>query len=131
MTKRLFHLILAADLGAARKAPDDGWQPSSLEREGFVHLSFADQLPGTLQVHYAQAGALLLAEVDAASVAEALRVETSRANEAFPHVYRALGWNEFVRWWRLTRSADGRWCVPELCAAPADDTPAGSESAPV
>lgn len=58
-------------------------------RDGFVHLSTAAQLEGTLARHFAGETGLVVAEV---AVAEdpALRWETSRGGALFPHLYRPL-----------------------------------------
>jgi uncharacterized protein (DUF952 family) len=130
--ERLFHLIVRANLDAARRGADDAWRPASLRTEGFVHLSFARQLRGTLEVHFAAADEVLLVEVDARSVADALRLEASRGGERFPHVYRALAWSELVRWWTLARAsdaeADGVWRVPRLGPTASSDDPPGRDS---
>ncbi|MCB1475447.1 MAG: DUF952 domain-containing protein, partial [Rhodobiaceae bacterium] len=58
--------------------------------DGFIHFSTAEQLAGTLAKHFANDPDLLLLTVDAAGLGEALRWETSRRGELFPHLYRPL-----------------------------------------
>lgn len=58
-------------------------------RDGFVHLSTAAQLEGTLARHFAGETGLVVAEV-AVSDDPALRWETSRGGALFPHLYRPL-----------------------------------------
>ena len=59
-------------------------------RDGFVHLSLAEQLPGTLAKHFAEQRDLVLLKVDAAALGGQLRYEVSRGGALFPHLYGAL-----------------------------------------
>jgi uncharacterized protein (DUF952 family) len=58
-------------------------------RDGFVHLSTAGQLEGTLARHFAGFGGLVVAEI-AVEEDPALRWEPSRGGALFPHLYRPL-----------------------------------------
>jgi len=58
--------------------------------DGFIHLSAADQVEGTLERHFAGQTGLVLAEVDLGALGEAVRWEESRGGALFPHVYGAL-----------------------------------------
>lgn len=69
--------------GVYRGSADD-------QRDGFIHFSRADQVPGTLAKHFAGQRDLVLVSVDAASLGEALRYEPSRGGALFPHLYGPL-----------------------------------------
>lgn len=58
--------------------------------DGYIHLSAADQLQGTLDKHFAQASGLVIAEVDLAALGTAVRWEVSRGGALFPHIYGPL-----------------------------------------
>lgn len=60
-----------------------------LAEVGFVHCSFAAQLPGVAAAIYAGSPALVLLEIDPSRLGEAaVRVEpVPGSNEQFPHVY--------------------------------------------
>jgi uncharacterized protein (DUF952 family) len=58
--------------------------------DGFIHLSAADQVEGTLARHFAGQTGLILAEVDLGALGEAVRWEESRGGALFPHVYGIL-----------------------------------------
>lgn len=107
-TRRLFHFA------AGDPVPDRGTlRPASLASEGFVHLSHADQLAGTLEVHFANVDRVTLLEVDRARVAGELRLESSRGGALFPHLYRPLELEtDVVARWDVTRARDGRFAVP-------------------
>ena len=59
-------------------------------RDGFVHLSTAQQLADTLRLHFAGADNLVLLALDAAQLVADLKWETSRNGALFPHLYAPL-----------------------------------------
>jgi uncharacterized protein (DUF952 family) len=59
-------------------------------RDGFIHLSAAHQLEGTLARHFKGKPDLLLIAFDSASLGDALRWEPSRNGDLFPHLYAHL-----------------------------------------
>jgi uncharacterized protein (DUF952 family) len=58
--------------------------------DGYIHLSAADQVQGTLDRHFAGQDGLMLAEVDLAALGDAVRWEVSRGGALFPHIYGPL-----------------------------------------
>jgi uncharacterized protein (DUF952 family) len=93
-TEHLFHLALASDWDVALAAGD--YRVStlgvSLEQEGFLHASFADQWEGVRSRYYADVTEpLVLLEIDPDLVDVPLVVETiDGGDEAFPHIYGPL-----------------------------------------
>lgn len=77
---------------AWRSACRDGTYRGSADdlRDGFIHLSAAQQLRGTAAKHFMGIEGLLLVAIDEAALGEALMWEPSRNGEAFPHFYGAL-----------------------------------------
>lgn len=57
--------------------------------DGYIHLSTAAQLPGTLARHFAGELGLHLLAVETEGL-EPLRWEPSRGGDLFPHLYRDL-----------------------------------------
>jgi uncharacterized protein (DUF952 family) len=81
-------------------------------RDGFIHLSSADQLEATLAKHFAGQEDLAVLAVDSGSLGERLQWEPSRGGALFPHLYgpldlEALVWDE-----PLELGADGRHRLP-------------------
>ena len=75
--------------------------------DGFIHFSTAEQAPETAAKHFAGAGDLVLAAVEAETLGEALRWEPSRGGALFPHLYRPLRIGD-VAWSRpLPEGPDG------------------------
>lgn len=95
---RLFHLAFSEPWQAWSEG---AWAPPSFATEGFLHLSFAEQLQGTLDTHFAHRPALILAEVDAARIGAHLRLEPSRGGALFPHLYAPLAREAVLRTWEL------------------------------
>lgn len=58
--------------------------------DGYIHLSAADQLQGTLDKHFAGQVGLVIAEIDLVVVSDMLKWEESRGGALFPHVYGVL-----------------------------------------
>ena len=81
--------------------------------DGFVHLSTAAQLPGTLAKHFAGRTDLVIAAVEAARLGDALKWEPSRGGALFPHCHGPLQMTA-VAWWRpLSLGAGGVHVLPE------------------
>lgn len=59
-------------------------------RDGFIHLSTAGQVSGTLVKHFSGQADLLLVAFDKQCFGSALRYEPSRGGDLFPHLYSAL-----------------------------------------
>lgn len=69
-------------------------------RDGFIHLSTATQLAGTVARHFAGEKGLIAAEL-ALDGDPALRWEASRDGALFPHLYRRLGMDDVNGWTTL------------------------------
>lgn len=55
--------------------------------DGYIHLSTADQLQGTVEKHFAGQSDLQLAAVDLEALGDAVKWEESRGGALFPHIY--------------------------------------------
>ena len=82
--------------------------------DGFIHLSTAAQLPGTMEKHFAGSHDLLLVAVDTDRLGLALKWEPSRGGELFPHLYAALPLSAVVWTKPLPDEDAGRRGLPEL-----------------
>jgi uncharacterized protein (DUF952 family) len=86
-------------------------------RDGFIHLSAFDQLKGTLAKHFAGQADLLLLEVDAARLSDALKWEPSRGGALFPHLYAPLPLTAILSVTKLHMAKDGSHHLPEKVRA--------------
>jgi beta-hydroxylase len=58
--------------------------------DGYIHLSTADQVQGTLTKHFAGQSGLVIAEVDLIALGGTIKWELSRGDALFPHIYGPL-----------------------------------------
>ena len=112
--RRLFHLCSPSAWDAAKAK--GSLEPASLTAEGFVHLSYGDQVAGTLAVHFARGRSdvnqLLLLELAPAALGDELVVEPSRGGALFPHLYRALRPGDVVAVHTIARGDGDLWDLP-------------------
>lgn len=78
--------------------------PPSLDDEGFVHGSTAEQLMDTAHLYFTDATRLVVLCLATARLGAELRWEVSRDELEFPHVYRALKVSDIIGWRRLSRA---------------------------
>ncbi len=86
----IFHVTTADQWDAAVAAGE--YRQSTLDRtldeEGFIHCSTAEQVPGTLRRFYQGIDDLVRLEIDPGRVGAEVRYEGDP--EAFPHIYGPL-----------------------------------------
>lgn len=74
-----------------RLSAEGVFQGSPLDlKDGFIHLSAAEQVSETLARYFADAAELVLVAVDSDEVGDSLRWEVSRGGVLFPHLYGPL-----------------------------------------
>ena len=80
--------------------------------DGYIHLSTADQLAGTLDKHFDGQTGLFIAAIDLAVLGDAVRWEPSRGGALFPHIYSLLPMAAVIAHAPLQRAADGAVILP-------------------
>lgn len=93
--------------GVYRGSADD-------KRDGFIHFSAASQVAGTAAKHFAGQTGLFLIAVDADALGDALKWESSRGGELFPHLYGELDIGAVMKILDLRARSDGSHDIPEL-----------------
>jgi len=89
MKPRVAYKILTAE--QMRALDEDRFEGAPIDvADGYIHLSTAEQVAGTLERHFAGARDLYLASVDLTRAGEAVRWEPSRGGAHFPHLYARL-----------------------------------------
>ncbi|MFW5695361.1 MAG: DUF952 domain-containing protein [Alkalispirochaeta sp.] len=79
----VYHIVLDSDR--------DPLRPPSLQTEGFVHCSFAHQLPDVVARHYPDLTDPIVMAVDTTRLSSELVIEDSfGSGERFPHIYGAI-----------------------------------------
>jgi uncharacterized protein (DUF952 family) len=112
MAEPVYKVLSAAAFAEAARAgyltgsPDD-------TRDGFIHLSAAQQLEGTLAKHFAGQDGLVLLALDPDRLGSALKWEVSRGGELFPHLYARLDLGALLWAEALPLDANGKHVLPE------------------
>jgi uncharacterized protein (DUF952 family) len=111
--RRIYKICPAS---AWRKAERQGVYHGSADdiRDGFIHFSSAAQVAETARKHFFGQTGLLLIEVDADALGDALRWERSRNDELFPHLYRDLDIGAVTGVHDICARPDGSHDIPEL-----------------
>lgn len=89
MIASAFKILTAAQWARFEADGVFGGAPVDLA-DGYIHLSTADQVEGTLAKHFAGQSGLIIAEVDLARYGKSIRWEESRGGALFPHLYGVL-----------------------------------------
>lgn len=63
------------------------YEAESLQTEGFIHCSFADQVEAVLRRYYKGAEKVLILTVDSEKLKSKLVAESSTNSEIYPHIY--------------------------------------------
>lgn len=88
--------------------------PSPIDvRDGYMHLSTARQLDGTLRLHFAGQSELVLLAVDLAGLDPHLKWEPSRGGDLFPHLYAPLPLSHITEHADLSVAENGDWPKPD------------------
>lgn len=80
--------------------------------DGYIHLSAAEQVAGTLVKHYGDHERLLLVEVDLLALGETVKWEKSRGGALFPHVYGVIPMDVVRGFRHIRRNEEGDWVLP-------------------
>ncbi|MEM8877213.1 MAG: DUF952 domain-containing protein [Pseudomonadota bacterium] len=103
----VFKIFRPSEWATFRAAGAWSGSPDDVE-DGFVHLSTAAQIAGTLEKHFANDPGLVIAAFETQTLGDPLTWEPSRGGALFPHLYAPL--EEVNMLWHedLSDDADGR-----------------------
>lgn len=106
---RLFHITTRQAWQAAQR--DGVYRASSLDSEGFIHLSTERQWPGTANRFFRGQPGLVLLELDAERLSSPVRFEAADG-DSFPHLYGELPVAVVTAVHELVPGADGTFAAP-------------------
>ena len=109
---RVFHIISQADAEAFER--EGSYVPSSLNKEGFIHLSYPEQVCRVADFLYKGRDDLLLLEFDASQLPHLVSEANPGSSENFPHHYGSLNWQDVKASYPFQCRADGYFNLPEL-----------------
>lgn len=96
----LYKIVSGAQWRAAQGDGLVAWSAVD-RRDGFMHLSTANQVLETARLHFSGTPDLVALEIDPSRLDGAVRFETSRGGDLFPHLYGDLSVNAVIRVRRL------------------------------
>lgn len=102
----IYHLAVAAEWQRALDESEPYRRSTidkSLEEEGFIHCSFAEQVQTTADKYYRDRSDVVLLAIDPSLLECEVRVE-----QGFPHIYGPLNTEAVVRAVPVPLAADGR-----------------------
>lgn len=107
MTEPIFHITRLADWRAAQAqgAYRLSTRDRTLEDEGFIHCSYANQVAGVASRYYRGLDDLVLLQIDRERVNAEVRDESVGGDERFPHIYGALNLDAVMQ----VRPFSGAW----------------------
>ena len=81
----IYHIVMP-DSWAAQKDLDE-YEHESLAGEGFIHCSYAAQVPGVLGRYYTGVDRVIILTIDPVHLEAKLVEEASTGGEIYPHIY--------------------------------------------
>ncbi|HMN63308.1 MAG TPA: DUF952 domain-containing protein [Anaerolinea sp.] len=108
----IYHITPLRDWQAAQAAGT--YTADSLEREGFIHCSTAEQVVDTANRYYAGQAGLALLRIRVEALRAEVRYENLVGGEMlFPHIYGPLNLDAVESAADFPPGADGRFSLPE------------------
>ena len=80
----VYHIVLPEDWATFT---GDLYSAASLETEGFIHCSFAEQLEAVIERYYSNAPSIVVLAVETDRLISRMIKEPSTNNEIYPHIY--------------------------------------------
>ncbi len=75
---------------------NSAYEPNAFPKEGFIHCSTKEQVPGVLQRYYAGVKNLILLHIDESKLKALLKFEKATNGELFPHVFGPINKDAIV-----------------------------------
>jgi len=105
-------------------APKEKWNKSrsrgqytdeSLQSEGFIHCSAAEQLVDTANKHYKGQNGLVLLRIDTSDIVSEVAYESnSGSNEEYPHIFGPINHDAVKDVIDFPASNDGTFALPTV-----------------
>ncbi|MDQ3711676.1 MAG: DUF952 domain-containing protein [Acidobacteriota bacterium] len=90
----IYHIVLPEVWEKFKK--EKFYEAESLQTEGFIHCSFAEQVETVLKRYYKDTKRVLLLEIETEKLTSKLVNEPSTGGEIYPHIYGKINKEAFV-----------------------------------
>lgn len=84
------------------------YSPTSLKEEGFIHFSYAKQIPGVVQRFYQNIERLLILKIDTRKLNAKLFDDYVEGVDVFPHLYGELNLDAVAGSYSLKMNEDNQ-----------------------
>lgn len=91
----IYHIATSEDWNLHQ--PSATYVPAGYAKEGFIHCSAHEQVPGVLQRYYAGVNNLILLHIDETKLSGELKLEEATNKELFPHVFGPINKDAIVK----------------------------------
>lgn len=81
----IYHIATSEDWNL--HLTNEWYTPEAFSKEGFIHCSTKEQVPGVLQRYYEGVRNLLLLHIDETKLSAELKYEEATNQELFPHIF--------------------------------------------
>ena len=105
-----YKILSAGEFAALKDGHFDG-APIDIA-DGYIHLSTALQVPGTVEKHFGGRTDLIIAAIDLKALGNKIRWEVARENALFPHLYGRLEAANIIAAIPLVRQPNGSVELP-------------------
>jgi uncharacterized protein (DUF952 family) len=90
----IYHIVLPEVWEKFKARPS--YEAESLQTEGFLHCSYANQLDDVLKRYYSNAARVLILTIDTEKLLSKLVEEPSTGGEVYPHIYGRVNHNAVI-----------------------------------
>ncbi len=110
----LYHLALVSDWQDAQRAGEYRMSTigRTLEEEGFIHTSFAEQVQGTAEAFYRGRDVVLLS-LDPEAIPAEIKVEEIADGRRFPHIHGPIPLGAVIEATPVLLRSDGSLELPD------------------
>lgn len=109
----IYHLIEKEQWELCCK--NSSYKPNSVDREGYIHCSFEEQIMKVANTFYKNQKNLLILCINEKKLTSSLKVEDLfNLNEAYPHIYGELPIKSIVKVISIEVDSNGEFIKPNL-----------------
>lgn len=102
----IYHVISQIDWNEISES--EFYAPDSLIREGFIHFSNEDQIPGVIERYYKDQTGLLVIKVDVNKLKSNLLIEKVPDTGLFPHLYGKLNLDSVIGAFKILKDESNK-----------------------